>query len=57
MFEQEEDVTDLFRFAQGDELLLQAQAGGVVNSAELDDRDHNSVRRGSTRIKTKAISP
>ena len=39
VFEQEQDVADFFFFAQGDELLLQAQAGGVVDGAELDDRD------------------
>ena len=37
VFEQEKDVADLFFFAQGDQLLLQAEAGGVVDGAELDD--------------------
>ena len=36
MFEQEQDVADFVFFAQGDQLLLQAQAGRVVDSAELD---------------------
>ena len=29
-------------FAQIDQALLQAQAGGVVDGAELEDRDHES---------------
>jgi hypothetical protein len=36
MFEQKQDIADLLFFAQVDQLLLQAQAGGVVNGAELD---------------------
>ena len=39
VFEQEQDVADLFFFAQSDQLLLQAKAGRVVDSAELDERD------------------
>jgi hypothetical protein len=39
VFEQEQDVANLFRFAQLDELLLEAETGGVVNRAELDDSD------------------
>jgi len=45
VFEQEEDVADLFFFAQSHELLLQAQAGGVIDGAELDDGDQ-LFRRG-----------
>jgi len=36
MLEEEEDVGDLFFFAQGDELLLQAETRGVIDGAELD---------------------
>ena len=36
VFEQEKHVADLFFFAEGDELLLQAKARGVINGAELD---------------------
>ena len=43
VFEQQQDVADLLFFAQCDELLLQAQAGGVVDGAELDDGDQNSI--------------
>ena len=39
MLEQEENVADLFFFAEGDELLLKAEACRVVNAAELEDRD------------------
>jgi hypothetical protein len=39
VFEQEQDVADSFFLAQGDELLLQAKAGRVVNGAELNDGD------------------
>jgi hypothetical protein len=34
--EQKQDVADFFFFTQRDELLLQAQAGSVVNGTELD---------------------
>jgi hypothetical protein len=37
VFKQEEDVADFFFFAEGDELLLQAEARGIVDGAELDD--------------------
>jgi hypothetical protein len=36
VFQQQKDVADLFFFAQVHKLSLQVQAGGVVNSAELD---------------------
>jgi hypothetical protein len=36
VFKQQKYVADFFFFAQGDQLLLQAEAGGVVDSAELD---------------------
>ena len=36
MFEQQQDIANLVSFAQVDQLLLQAQAGGIVNGAELD---------------------
>ncbi len=39
VFQQEKDVADLLFFAQSDQLLLQAQAGGVVDGAELDERN------------------
>ena len=39
MFEQEQNVADLFFFSQCDELLLQAQACGVIDGTELDDGD------------------
>ena len=39
MFEQQQNIADLFFFPQGDELLLQAKASRVVDSAELDDGD------------------
>jgi hypothetical protein len=41
VFEQEEDVADFFFLAQGNELLLQAKAGGVVDGSELDYGDQN----------------
>jgi hypothetical protein len=40
VFEQKQDIADLFFFAERDQLLLQAEACGVVDGAELDDRDH-----------------
>jgi hypothetical protein len=42
VFEEEEDVADFFFFAEGDELLLQSQARGVVDGAELEDGDQAS---------------
>ena len=39
VFEQEQNVANLFRFAQLDQLLLEAETRGVVNRAELDDSD------------------
>jgi hypothetical protein len=36
VLEQEKNVADLFFFMQSDQLLLQAEADGVVNGAELD---------------------
>jgi len=40
MFEQQQHVTDLSSLAQIDQLLLQAEAFGVVNLTELDDGNH-----------------
>jgi hypothetical protein len=40
VFEQEQDIADLLFFAQRDQLLLQAQARGVVECPELDDGNH-----------------
>jgi hypothetical protein len=40
MFEQEKNVAHVFFFAESDQLLLQAQTCGIVDGAELDDRDH-----------------
>jgi hypothetical protein len=40
VLDQEEDVADLFLFAQIDQLLLEAQAFGVVEGSELDDGNH-----------------
>jgi hypothetical protein len=39
VFEQEKNVADAPFLAQFDEALLQAQARGVVDRAELEDRD------------------
>jgi hypothetical protein len=36
VFEKQEDVADLFFLAESSELLLQMEAGGVVDGAELD---------------------
>ena len=43
VLQQEKDVADFFFFAEGDQLLLQFQAGGVIDSAELDNGDHVPV--------------
>ena len=43
MFEQQQDVADASFFAQLDQALLQAEAGGVVDGAELEDGDQNSL--------------
>ena len=40
MFEQQQDIADAVFLAQFDEALLQAQAGGVIERAELEDGDH-----------------
>jgi hypothetical protein len=40
MFEQQQDIADAVFFAQFDEAQLQAQAGGVVDGAELEDGNH-----------------
>lgn len=39
VLKQEENVADFFFFAQGNELPLELEAGGVVDGAELDDGD------------------
>jgi hypothetical protein len=36
MLQQKQHVTDLLHFAQRDQLLLQAEARGVINGAEFD---------------------
>ena len=41
VLKQQKDVADLFFLPQCDELLLQAKTGGVVDGAELDERDQN----------------
>jgi len=51
VFEQEQDVADFAVFAQGDELLLQSKAGGVVDGAELDDGDQDIPATDSRRSK------
>jgi hypothetical protein len=43
VFEQEQYVADLFFLAQLDQLLLQAEARGVINGAELDQGDQIQV--------------
>lgn len=40
MFEQQQDVADLPRLAQIDQLPLQANAFGVIDLSELDYRNH-----------------
>lgn len=60
VFEQEQHVADLLFFSQRDQLLLQAQAGGVVNGPELDDGDQSLVAtdiHGFTPIEPGAKSP
>src|SRR5271165_2647689 len=46
VFEEEEDIADFFLFAEGDELLLQREAGRVIDGAELDDRDQILIATG-----------
>ena len=41
MFQQKKNVTDASFFAQFDQLLLQTQARGVVDRAELEDGDQD----------------
>jgi hypothetical protein len=48
VLQQEKHVPNLAFFSQVDELLLDAQPGGVIDSAELYDRNH--FRRRSTLI-------
>src|ERR1700674_4664578 len=43
MFEQKQDVANLPRLAQFDELPLQAQTFAIVEYAELDDRNHVAI--------------
>jgi hypothetical protein len=55
VFQQEQDVPDLFFFPESDQLLLQAEARGVVDCAELDYRDQilcATDLHGFTRIKS-----
>src|SRR6185369_7404447 len=52
MFEEEEDVTDAAFLAQFDQAPLQAQAGGVVHGAELEDGDQEILCHGLSRIST-----
>jgi len=56
MLEQKQHVANFLFFAQCDELLLQAHAGGVVDSAELDNGDQippAADLRGFTRSRVK----
>jgi hypothetical protein len=39
VLEEEEGVADFFFFAEGEQLLLQAEGCGVVDGAELEDGD------------------
>lgn len=39
VFEQQQNVANLVRFAQVDQLLLEEETSGVVNGTELDERD------------------
>ena len=58
MFEQEQDVTDFSLFAQGYELLLQAQARGVIDGAELYDGDQIRFATDLCRFaRSKNLSP
>ncbi len=41
VLQQQQHIADLLRFSQLNQLLLQAQTGGVVNGAELDERDQS----------------
>jgi hypothetical protein len=52
MFEQKEDVADTAFLAQFDQALLQAQAGGVIHGAELEDGDQEILCHGFSRINT-----
>ena len=40
VLEQQQDIADTIFFAKVHELLLQTKARGVIDSAELEDRDH-----------------
>src|SRR5580704_11026018 len=40
VLQEEKDVADFFFFAQGDQLLLQAETRGVVDGAELENGNH-----------------
>jgi hypothetical protein len=53
VFEQQERIANLGGFAQFDQPLLQAQAGWVVDGAELEDGDQSLFAadfRGFSRI-------
>jgi hypothetical protein len=53
VFQQEKDVADFFCLAQVYQLLLYAEAGGVVDGAELEDGDQRLFAadfRGFSRI-------
>lgn len=59
VLEQKEDVADLVVFAEGDELLLQAKAGWVVDGVELDYRDQILIGAklcGLRQIKSKSFT-
>lgn len=42
VLEQEKNVADSFLFAKSNEFLLEAQAGRIINGAELEDGDQVS---------------
>ena len=52
VFEQKKNVADAAFLAQFDQALLQAQAGGVIDGAELEDGDQEILCHGFSRINT-----
>ena len=50
VLQQQQHVADLVRFSQFNQLLLQSHTGGVINGAELDERDQCAFAWGVTRI-------
>jgi hypothetical protein len=43
VFEQKQDIADLSRLAQINQLLLQANPFAIINLTELDDRNHVAI--------------